>query len=71
MLSELVCSISGHKISRRRVWQDELAFRTQCQRCGAQMIRDAAGWRKFDADLDAVDKGSSDQSVDGSERQTV
>ena len=48
MFATLVCGLSGHKINRRKVWHDEVNFRTDCDRCGRPMIRELSGWMPFD-----------------------
>ena len=53
MLKGLICSVMRHKVNRRRVWHDNLHFRTNCERCGLPLLRDAQGWREFDSESDA------------------
>jgi len=53
MLKRLFCQIVRHRVNRRRVWNDQLNFRTSCERCGASLLRDTDGWREFDTVLDA------------------
>jgi hypothetical protein len=48
----LLCRLLGHRIDRRRVWNDGIDFRTSCPRCGAALLRDHVGWREFDAERD-------------------
>jgi len=43
-----ICKLIGHRIDRRRVWNDDYDYRTTCRRCGAELIRDAEEWRTFD-----------------------
>lgn len=52
MLSELQCSLLGHKIERKKVWHDGLDHRTSCARCGSPMIKHNQVWRPFDSDED-------------------
>lgn len=52
MLRSLVCKITGHKISRNRVWHDGLNFRTDCTRCDKNMLREQSGWREFKPEND-------------------
>jgi hypothetical protein len=51
--SELFYRIFGHQRDSRRVWNDELDFRSRCKRCGTEMLRDLHGWRAFDPVKDA------------------
>ena len=44
MLNALICSLKGHDINRRKVWNDGLDFRTRCTRCDARLIRLDEGW---------------------------
>jgi hypothetical protein len=53
MIANLVCGLSGHKINRRKVWHDEVHFRTDCDRCGRPLIRALAGWELFDEETHA------------------
>ena len=53
MLKRLFCAIVGHRVNRRRVWNDQLNFRTSCERCGAPLLRDNQGWREFESERDA------------------
>ncbi len=53
MLMRLICRYVGHKINRQRVWDDGFAFRANCTRCDASLIRDLNGWREFDSEIDA------------------
>ena len=53
MLKPLRCMASGHKINRRRVWEDGLSYRTRCERCSIPLIKGRDGWRKFDLEADA------------------
>lgn len=48
MLESALCSLSGHRINRRRVWHDGINFRTDCDRCGKGLIRGISGWTEFD-----------------------
>jgi len=52
VLTSLVCKMMGHRVARRRVWNDGLDFRTLCQRCGQPLIRSEAGWRPYAAERD-------------------
>lgn len=52
VLTSLVCKVIGHRVARRRVWNDGLDFRTLCQRCGTPLIRGEGGWRVYDAERD-------------------
>jgi hypothetical protein len=52
MFAELACRILKHRVDRRRVWNDGLDFRTACGRCSVPLLRDAGGWREFDAPRD-------------------
>jgi hypothetical protein len=61
---KLVCSVSGHKVSRSRVWHDQLNFRSKCKRCGSEMIRTVDGWRVYDP----LSDGSVDR-LEGPQRQ--
>jgi hypothetical protein len=47
-----MCGAVGHRINRRRVWNDCVDFRTNCSRCGAPLVRDNVGWRAFDSARD-------------------
>jgi hypothetical protein len=49
----LYCQIVRHRVNRRRVWNDQLNFRTSCERCGTPLLRDEHGWRQFDSERDA------------------
>jgi hypothetical protein len=53
VLKGLYCRITRHRVNRRRVWNDQLNFRTSCERCGAPLLRDSRGWRLFDGERDA------------------
>ena len=53
MLKSVFCRIIGHRVNRRRVWNDQLNFRTSCHRCGIPLLRDGGGWREFDGERDA------------------
>jgi len=53
VLKSLFCRVAGHRVNRRRVWNDQLDFRTNCERCGVPMLRDRHGWREFDSERDA------------------
>jgi hypothetical protein len=50
MLATAICGLTGHKINRRRVWNDNVNFRTDCERCGTAMVRDLSGWVPYDPD---------------------
>ena len=53
VLTSFMCRIAGHRVDRRRVWNDGIDFRTACGRCGVPMLRDITGWREFDEERDA------------------
>ncbi len=53
MLKSVICWLTRHRVNRRRVWNDQLNFRTSCERCGAPLLRDEHGWRLFDGERDA------------------
>ena len=53
MLKRLYCVIARHRVNRRRVWNDQLNFRTSCERCGVPLLRDEHGWREFDGERDS------------------
>jgi len=53
LLKSLYCLIIRHRVNRHRVWNDQLNFRTSCERCGAPLLRDEYGWREFDGERDA------------------
>jgi len=55
----LRCKVFGHKINRRRVWDDGLNYRTRCDRCDAPLIRGRDGWRPLDFEKDLIVKRSS------------
>ena len=44
----IFCKYLGHKVNRRRVWNDGVDFRTACTRCTRPLLRDSGGWREFD-----------------------
>lgn len=48
-----ICRLFGHRINRRRVWNDGVDFRTTCRRCGAPLLRGRDGWRRFDSASDS------------------
>lgn len=48
MLGAFLCRTIGHRINRRRVWNDGIDFRTSCPRCGMELIRDPDQWRDYD-----------------------
>ena len=52
MFDSLICKVSGHRVNRRRVWDDGVNFRTNCERCDKPLIRDKQGWRVFDSSRD-------------------
>lgn len=52
MRGSLICKARGHRINRRRVWDDGMNYRTGSERCGLELIRDLDGWRRFDSDRD-------------------
>lgn len=56
MLASLRCGLSGHRINRRRVWNDGTHFRTECDRCGTPLIRDLKGWRPVQDSDETVDE---------------
>jgi len=63
MLANTICGLSSHKINRRKVWDDTLNFRTDCERCGKPMIRLREGWVAFDsAKHGNTERRSRDQS---------
>ncbi|MEO6387783.1 MAG: hypothetical protein ABIT16_01500 [Croceibacterium sp.] len=53
VLLSLVCKIIGHRVGRRRVWNDGIDFRTTCRRCQQDLIRPESGWRVYDPERDA------------------
>ncbi len=57
MLGSVICRARGHRVNRRRVWDDGISYRTNCERCRKPLIRDLDGWRLFDTDQDQ--RGSS------------
>jgi hypothetical protein len=41
-------------------------FRTNCERCGKPLLRDAKGWREFDTALDAdISRSGHPHNADG------
>lgn len=52
MFGAIVCHLTKHRVNRLRVWDDGLNFRTQCERCGEELLRNGNGWRSFDPDSD-------------------
>lgn len=52
VLTSFICRVAGHRVDRRRVWNDGIDFRTGCARCGQPMLRDLTGWREFDEERD-------------------
>ena len=52
MLNGLLCKATSHSINRRHVWHDGIDYRTRCRRCGAELLRDEAGWRPYDSERD-------------------
>jgi len=52
VLKNFICRVRGHLVSRNRVWNDGIDFRTSCARCGISLVRDG-GWRAFDSERDA------------------
>lgn len=52
MILSFACKIAGHKVDRRRVWNDYINFRTNCVRCGTPLLRGMHGWREFDPKRD-------------------
>lgn len=63
----LICSIASHRVNRHRVWHDSLNFRTNCERCGAPLLRDQNGWREFNLALDASSNRTAHPPSPGSE----
>jgi hypothetical protein len=60
-----MCSFLQHKVNRRRVWHDNLSFRTNCERCGVPLLRDGQGWREFEGESDAdVSRSAHPHSTD-------
>jgi hypothetical protein len=53
VIKRLYCKVVGHRVNRRRVWNDQLNFRTNCERCAVPLLRDRNGWREFDTNRDA------------------
>lgn len=53
MLAKLVCRAFGHRSNRRRVWHDDLDYRTHRSRCEAERYAIFMGGRKFDPERDA------------------
>ena len=53
MFKRLFCRLLRHHVNRRRVWNDQINFRTNCTRCGAPLLRDQRGWREFESERDA------------------
>jgi len=53
VLKLILCQITGHRVNRRRVWNDRLNFRTNCARCRVPLLREDGGWREFDSERDA------------------
>jgi len=53
MFNIVICNVVGHRVNRRRVWDDGMNFRTNCERCQTPIIRDQQGWRPFDSSRDA------------------
>ena len=54
----IVCKCLGHRVDRRRVWNDGIDFRTSCVRCARPLLRDDPGWRAFDPDRDSHENRS-------------
>jgi len=52
VLKLLICKLAGHRIRRRKVWNDGVDFRTTCQRCGEALIRGDRRWRLYDSERD-------------------
>ena len=52
MLASIICRVAGHKVDRRRVWNDEIDFRTICTRCGQPLLRGDTAWRAYDPGQD-------------------
>jgi hypothetical protein len=55
------------------VWHDTIDFRTQCARCGGEMIREDMHWRRFHPDNDANPHRSDAQQavIGGTASETV
>ena len=47
MFDHAICKLLGHKINRRRVWNDGIDFRTTCERCDSPLIREFGAWTAF------------------------
>ncbi len=47
MIKESICSFLGHSVDRHRVWFDSMEYRTACTRCGQELIRLPAGWKRY------------------------
>ncbi|WP_156313560.1 hypothetical protein [Erythrobacter sp. SG61-1L] len=48
VIGAYLCRTFGHRVNRRRVWNDGIDFRTSCHRCGTELIRDLDQWREYD-----------------------
>jgi hypothetical protein len=46
-MTQLICKLLGHKVNRKRVWNDTRDYRTNCERCDAPLLRDIEAWREF------------------------
>ncbi|KPM18144.1 hypothetical protein AAG593_04465 [Citromicrobium bathyomarinum] len=53
MLAKALCGLRGHRVDRKRVWNDGLHFRTTCARCACPLINCNHAWRPFDTEKDA------------------
>ena len=51
----MLCGMIGHRVDRAQVRAEGTHFRTDCERCGAPLIRRFAGWRLFDDALEGQD----------------
>ncbi|MEP2736033.1 MAG: hypothetical protein ABJP34_07015 [Erythrobacter sp.] len=55
-LAKVTCAVSGHRISKKQVWHDQLNLRANCTRCNRIMIRTIDGWRPYDPATDFHEK---------------
>jgi len=55
-MSHVLCRLRGHKVNRRRVWNDTLDYRTSCERCDTPLLRDHDGWRDYYPEDDRPDR---------------
>ncbi len=44
MLKNVACLVAGHRIDRRKVKFNGLAFVGKCQRCSCRLEREQSGW---------------------------